>query len=167
MSDHITKTIEDLKLKVSEHEEAARRTKHMVNELCIMAGADKIYADVDIPKAHKPTHLRGDEYYGKGQATAVREYLELRKSTNKGPATIDEIHDALSAGGYQFDAKLGKRGMAIAIAKNTHTFHKLPNGKIGLMEWYPDVKESKSKKGSEEQSPDSGNEKPDSSEETA
>jgi hypothetical protein len=150
MSDHIAKTIEELKLKVAEHEANASRTKHVINDLCGMAGMEKLYADINVPKTANSTHLRGDEYYGKGQATAVREYLEWRKAVGKGPGMIDEIHDALKAGGYQFDEKLGKRGMAIAIAKNTQTFHKLPNGKIGLKDWYPDLKDAKFKKATEE-----------------
>lgn len=146
MSEHIQKTIDELVVKLAEQESGVRRYKRMINELCDIAGKEKLYANVDESKSASSVNLRGDEYYGKAQATAVREYLDWRKNMGRGPGTIDEIYDALAAGGYQFDTKLGKRGMSIAIAKNTQTFHKLPNGKIGLMDWYPDVKESKSRK---------------------
>lgn len=51
------------------------------------------------------------------------------------------------AGGYQFETKddnNAMRGMRISMAKNIK-FHKLPNGKWGLKEWYPNVKEDKEK----------------------
>jgi len=152
MSDHIRKTIEELHVKLREHEENVKRTKRMINDLCVMDGADKIYLDIDEATNASVGPLRGDEYYGKGQATAVREYLMVRKQRNEGPATIDDIYAALEKGGYQFEEKMGKRGMSIAISKNTQTFHKLPNGKIGLREWYPEIKDGKNKKGNEEKS---------------
>jgi hypothetical protein len=46
-------------------------------------------------------------------------------------------------GGFRFDAKndgTAKRALSVSLAKNTTTFHRLPNGNIGLTEWYPEAK---------------------------
>jgi hypothetical protein len=51
-------------------------------------------------------------------------------------------------GGYHFEAKNdvnARRGLYISLAKNTTTFHKLPNGNYGLVAWYPAVREQRSK----------------------
>ena len=33
--------------------------------------------------------------------------------------------------------------LRISLGKSSHTFHKLPNGQYGLLEWYPNVKPPK------------------------
>lgn len=43
--------------------------------------------------------IKGDTFYGKRLGTAMREYLEMRKARNEGPATVNQIHDALVEGG--------------------------------------------------------------------
>jgi hypothetical protein len=36
--------------------------------------------------------------------------------------------------------------MRISLAKNSSLFHKLPTGKFGLLEWYPNAKPLKASK---------------------
>ena len=70
----------------------------------------------------------------------------MRKAMNMGPASVAEIYEALKSGGYQFDATnedYAKRGVRHSLSKNTQTFHKLPNGDFGLIEWYPAIKKTK------------------------
>ena len=58
-------------------------------------------------------------------------------------ATVNEIYDGLIAGGYQFDAKdalNAKRGLRISLTKNSSTFYRVPNGRYGLLVWYPNAK---------------------------
>jgi len=43
------------------------------------------------------------------------------------------------------DPNLIKRGVAITLAKNPQ-FHRLPNGDIGLLAWYPNIKKAKESK---------------------
>ena len=79
-------------------------------------------------------------------ATAVRTILEMRRANNLGAALNNEIYDALIAGGYQFNTKsedVARSSLRNSLAKNTVTFHKLPNGRFGLATWYPNVKPSK------------------------
>lgn len=90
--------------------------------------------------------MRGDEYYGRALATVIAEILEKRNRKGMGPATIREIYEEMKDGGYRFDAKdedLAMRGITISVRKNVAKFHKLPSGKFGLTEWYPDLKERK------------------------
>jgi len=93
--------------------------------------------------------IQSDQFYGQPLASSIRTILELRKALNQGPATINEIHAALVEGGFGFETKNednAKRGLRISITKNTSLFHKLPNGKFGLLEWYPNAKQPKAGK---------------------
>lgn len=92
-------------------------------------------------------NIQPDTFYGKKMQTAVREYLEMRKVANQGPATPREIYDALKSGGFQSDAKsddVALVSLRAMMRKRTHYFHKLPNGTYGLTKWYPDAKPGKS-----------------------
>lgn len=73
---------------------------------------------------------------------------------------LPEIYKVMKDGGFLFEAKNdanAQRGLHIAMAKNTTTFHRLPNGNYGLREWYPAIKEKKATNGDaaggEEESP--------------
>jgi hypothetical protein len=93
-----------------------------------------------------PTVGNADTFYGKTIATASREYLEMRRGANLGPASPREIFDALTQGGYQFEAKsetIAMVGLRSNLRKNSKTFHRLPNGQYGLLAWYPNAKPAK------------------------
>ena len=45
------------------------------------------------------------------------------------------------------DSLLQKRGVSIALGKNSQTFHRLASGDFGLVAWYPNIKEKKVKNG--------------------
>jgi hypothetical protein len=103
--------------------------------------------------AARSTQIKPDTFYGKKLQTAVREYLEMRwaaAGSRTDPATPREIFDAITQGGYQFEAKtdeiamVGLRGL---LRKRTAFFHKLPNGTYGLTSWYPDAKRPKASAG--------------------
>lgn len=94
------------------------------------------------------TQIKPDSFYGKKLQTAVREYLEMRHAIAHGtnPATPKEIYEAITAGGFQFEAKtpdIAMVGMRALLRKRTAFFHKLPNGTYGLTSWYPDAKKPK------------------------
>ena len=146
MSEHIQKTIAELQTKIAEEAEATRQKKKVVNDLCAMVGIPPVYSDVNEPNKMSIANIRGDQFYGRGLSTCVREYLEARKAANLGPANIYEIYDALKAGGYETEGadEDARRGIAISLAKNTSIFHRLPNSdKIGLLSWYPNAKAKK------------------------
>jgi hypothetical protein len=94
--------------------------------------------------------MRRDQFYGVPLATAIREYLQMRRASNLGPATVNDIHAALVSGGFVFETRNeanAKRALYISLGKNTLMFHKLPSGTdatavFGLKEWYPRTKEA-------------------------
>jgi hypothetical protein len=145
MSDHIAKTIAEMMAKVDEAEKEVVQLKQLVNLLCEQNGAMPVYHIEDSPSVAIGA-IRSDQFYGQPLATCISTYLEGRKAANLGAASVSEIHDALEKGGYHFETKSAdnaKRNLRISLAKNTAKFHKLPNGRFGLLEWYPQAKQPK------------------------
>jgi hypothetical protein len=149
MSEHVKQTIADLQDELRQQEQSVIETKRLINTLCKRAGMDPIYGDAELAISSGPSlSIRGDQFYGQPLATCIREILEMRKALNQGPATVNEIYDALATGGFKFETKNednAKRGLRISLTKNTSIFHKLPTGKFGLLEWYPNAKAAKPK----------------------
>jgi hypothetical protein len=148
MSEHVTKTIELFQGQIADLEKELSKKKQLVNELCAAISQAPIYADTD-PSKSACRALRPDEFYGQPLATAIRLVLDRRRAAGLGSGTVNEIFDVLVAGGYKFDAKSeenAKRGLYSTLTKSSTTFHKLPNGSYGLLEWYPNAKEAKSPK---------------------
>lgn len=150
MSDHLLKTIEIFEKKLADQLAVVRSSKQLINQLCIEAGLPSRYADATTNEKSGPNLIiKSDQFYGQPQASCIREILEMRRALEQGPATINEIYESLVEGGFLFDTKNddnAKRGLRISITKNSALFHKLPNGKIGMLEWYPNAK-NKPKKG--------------------
>jgi hypothetical protein len=148
MSEAVEQTIALVQEQIRATEVELAVKKRMVNDLCVMIKRPPIYADAVVNASGvRPT--RTDEYYGQPLATAIRMVLTRRQHGNLGPASVADIFDSLSAGGYKFGAKTddyAKRSLYTALSKNTTVFHKLPNGDYGLLEWYPSVREARSTK---------------------
>ncbi|MEA2859233.1 MAG: hypothetical protein QOC72_1272 [Methylobacteriaceae bacterium] len=92
------------------------------------------------------TQIKPDTFFGQKQQSAMRMYLQMRKSNGLGPAKPREIYDALLAGGYQFEAKDIENalvGMRALLRKRTEIFIRLPNGTYGLAAWYPNARRPK------------------------
>jgi hypothetical protein len=136
------------------------RLRVFVNQACEFAGREPMFPDSsgDEASTGKPSNgakagvaaqparpagqiqIRPDMFFNQPLATAVRLYLEARKELGMGPASADDIHDALIRGGYGFpsrDTENQKRGLQVSLSKNTITFRRLPNELYGLAEWYP------------------------------
>jgi hypothetical protein len=148
LSDHIKRTIADLQDELAKQESAVIETKKLINMLCGRAGIAPMYADAQLQPSGVALSIRSDQFYGQPLAGAIRTILEMRKSQGRGPATVNELYDALLEGGFKFDTKdeaNAKRGLRISVTKNTQTFHRLPGptGRIGLLEWYPRAKQPK------------------------
>lgn len=146
----MTKTLDDaiaeLVAEVTTLETELRKKKETVNTLCGVAGRAPAYA-IASEEAAVPTNIRPDQFYGQPLASAVRTILDMRKQQNLGAATVNEIYEMLVAGGYQFNTKteeVARQSLRNSLSKNTVTFHKLPNGRFGLLGWYPNAKTSKS-----------------------
>jgi hypothetical protein len=116
--------------------------KRTVNRLCARAGRPPRYPEAENGSGAQVGIIRADQYYGQPLAAAVRNILEGRKLAGLGSATVREIYETLLKGGFQFEAKdeNAQRGLRQSLTKNSQTFHKLPNGTYGLLEWYPGAK---------------------------
>ena len=111
----------------------------MVNQLCGYAGVPEQFLNIQISNGGDMGNIRSDQFFGRPQATVISEYLQMRKNANLGAAKTREIYDALLQGGYHFQTKNRENSMIslrTAISKNTAKFAKLPNGTVGLVEWY-------------------------------
>lgn len=127
-------------------ERQAAELRSTINMLCKRAGLTLRYAEANAPAGPSLTQIRSDSFYGKKMQTAVREFLELRKAQNLSAAKPREIFDALSAGGFEFEAQdetTALISLRATLRKNSGTFHKLPNGQYGLRAWYPNAKAPK------------------------
>ena len=143
--------MEQAKRKLAEQEQAVVDSKKFINQLCQFGGTPLIY---QLDEAG-PTNLgiggiKSDTFYGKSVTTAVREFLEMRMASNVGAESYSEIIQALKTGGFDFstlsaDDNVAERAVSITLGKNSSIFHKLPNGNWGLLVWYPEAKERKSK----------------------
>jgi hypothetical protein len=131
----LVKAVEELEAQITQK-------KRLVNELCREFHQPVRYPDADAPKVSSSGHFGRDVFYGRPLATVMREVLEARGPSNRGglgAATVTEIYDALAAGGFKFETKdeaNAKRGLRIALAKNTANFHRVGDA-YGLAEWYP------------------------------
>jgi hypothetical protein len=144
MSDHVEKTLEMLRRKLSDDEQAVRDTKKLINQLLVLMKQPPQFPDAEEAAAtFTGASLNGDEYVGQRQSTACRMILERRKATQRGPATVEELYADLIGGGYRFDARdeaIARRGVYQMLSQNTAMFFRIPNGKWGLAAWYPEAK---------------------------
>lgn len=155
MSDHFQQSIAAFQETLREQESKVIKTKRLINGLCEASGMPPMYPDAELQEGGSVAlSIRGDQFYGQPLATCIRQILEMRKALQQGPATVNDIYAALLQGNFQFDTKNeenAKRNLRISLSKNTAIFHKLPNGKFGLLEWYPNVKPSKARDDDDEE----------------
>jgi len=144
MREEMKPAIDALLSELTEQEKQVVDTKLLINRLCTKAGMDPMFPDVATGAGTATVgSIRPDSFYGKVLNTAAREYLEMRKAANLGPATPREVYEALVKGGYESDAKDDVTATTIVRAtlrKNSSIFHRLPNGTYGLLGWYPNAK---------------------------
>lgn len=140
----IEAAIANLERAIEEHEQKIRGLRMAINTLCENVGMAPRYEDAALSatSSTRVTTIRDDTFYGKRQTSAMREYLEMRKTQGMGPASPREIYEALKTGGYQFESKdetVALVGMRALLRTQPNVFHKLPQGTYGLTAWYPDA----------------------------
>lgn len=140
--------IDALERDLADLERKANETRVAINTLCRHAGMPPRYPEGGGggSKSKPLSQIRSDTFYGKKMSTAAREYLDMRRASDLGPAKPREVFDALTKGGYTFGAKDDNTALTILRAtmrKNSTTFHRLPDGSYGLLAWYPDAKPTK------------------------
>jgi len=171
MREEFQPAIAALQKDLAELERKVIEAKTTINKLCEVAGASPMYPDVGDTSQPIITTIRADTFYGKALTTAVREYLEMRRGQNLGPATTREIYDAITSGGYEFetnDPTNAMTGMRQTMRKNSSMFHRLPNQSWGLVSWYEKIKAAKAgrKASAEDEGEDTGITESDAEEET-
>ncbi len=144
-------TIAMLERSIEEAEQKIRALRIAINTICAEAGMPQRYPDVALAGSggSRLLQIKDDTFYGKKQTPAMREYLEMRKAQNLGPAKPREFFEALKAGGYQFEAKDDETaivGLRALLRTQPQIFHRLPQGTYGLTEWYPDAKRQREAK---------------------
>jgi hypothetical protein len=145
MTKTLSQAIDELVAEITTEETATRKKKETVNTLCGVEGRPPAYVLTDAADSI-PTKIRSDQFYGQPLASAVRTILEMRRAQDLGAATVNEIHEALTAGGYQFQTKsddVARQSLRNSLSKNNTTFHKLPNSRFGMLSWYPNAKAAK------------------------
>ncbi len=146
MAGEFDPAIQRLVKEIERDEAALREKKRMVNHLCKYGNKAPLFADSELSDSGSVSSVRPDQFYSQPLATAIRTYLEMRQTSGLGAATVREIFDTLKAGGFKFEARdddNAQRGLRQSLTKNSVTFHRLPNGTYGLVEWYPRAKSPK------------------------
>ena len=162
MSGDLNPAILFLQQKVDEAERKANELRGALNVLRVESGLAPVEANASslgegAGGGATLASIREDTFYGKVQQTAIREYLEMRKVAGMGPAKPREIFDALTKGGFSYDAKsedIAMVGMRALLRKRSHVFHKLPNGAYGMTAWYPNARTQKVAAGTSAQADD-------------
>ncbi len=174
----LTRRLRDKERKANELVGAANELRETINLLCMQAGlpprfpsggggdddGGRIATDVSGESVATParaTRITADSFFGKRQATAIRELLEMRRAVGEGPARPREIYDALRSGGYTFKAQNDETALVSlrALLRKNQVFLKVPgtSGAYGLRAWYPHAKSTKAVVGEpdEDAKPDS------------
>jgi hypothetical protein len=139
MREDILKTVQVLREKIHLKEAEVAGLKSIINGLYKEENEVPPYSDASTRAGAGIEGLRSDQFYGQTLAGATRQYLEMRKASGQGSASVSDIFYALKKGGYKFDAstdEYAKNGVRMALRKNSVTFHRLPNGDYGLLDWY-------------------------------
>jgi hypothetical protein len=134
--DKLSGAVEVLVSQLNDQMKQVADTKSTINALLRSMGKEPMFLDVSVEQA---SAIRPDLFYGKPLATAVQEYLKRRNQA----CGADEILRGLDQGGFDFRSVSWKesdrlRSLSISLAKNSVTFHRLPNGTFGLLSWYPE-----------------------------
>lgn len=143
MSDKLRAAVEVLLEELEGQQKQIAETKSTINALLRRMGEPSMFEEAQTSSG-LTFKVRADEYYTKPVATAVSMFLKRRGQ----PATPQEILSGLEQGGFDFKGLGWKEGdrlriLSSSIAKNTKSFHKLPNGNVfGLVDWY-DLKPGK------------------------
>jgi hypothetical protein len=151
MSAELKKAVESLYAELDKINERAAELKKNINSLSALIGSPQPFSDVELSSSGNVVSVHPDQFFGKGLATAVREYLKMRGRA----ATPQEILTVLVAGGFEFeggsDEKFRLRNLSISLSKNRKDFcYVKSSNAYGLWEFYPDKKRERAKNQKEE-----------------
>jgi hypothetical protein len=144
MSDRLNAAIEELQEQIAQKEQELLPLKQTVNQLCKVSNRDPLYDLSDGGSISPKSKLkwRVDQFFNESLSGSVADILAARKDAGlEGPATIDELYEALVAGGFKFEGTTGneehqKRALKTALTKNSNQFVKISENVFGLRIWY-------------------------------
>ena len=147
MSEQIKNAIESLYGEMEILNQKMTEIKKSINNLSAIIDEEQPFKDLELTSVIGGNNIRPDQYFGKGLATAVKEYLKARGRA----ATPQEIYEALKSGGFEFTGTKGEkiqmRNLAISLSKNSTDFVYVKNSNAyGLWEFYPEKKREREKK---------------------
>lgn len=90
----------------------------------------------------RKSETHADEFFGLSQPEAARRYLKKAGHA----VTVEEVLEALRAGGCEVGGSDPKKVLYISMVRDTRNFVKLPNGLIGLRDFYGDRRLTPAKK---------------------
>jgi hypothetical protein len=141
--------IASLEAQASELQSEVVRLKLFVNQGDKLSGRPPRFDNVDVVAQPAPAgqttakRWQPGEFFNKPLATVVKTILVARHAQaggNPSPASLDEIHDALMQGTFNFETsgvEAQKNSIRISLGKNSALFARLPNTDLfGLAEWY-------------------------------
>lgn len=161
MSERLKAAIEEIEAQIKSKEaEIINPLKITVNQLCQLVGEPARYQIDGTGAPGQPNtktfNWRADQFFGRPLAQCVTEYLEARETAGlERAASVDDIYEALSKGGYKFEGSSGneentKRAIKISLTKNTAQFAKIGDNLFGLKKWYPGAKSPRRTNGKDE-----------------
>ncbi|OGU30039.1 MAG: hypothetical protein A2057_13395 [Ignavibacteria bacterium GWA2_35_9] len=146
MSTDIKSAIESLYSEMGTINNRLNEIKKSINALSVLIGEEAPFSNAEISSIGYTTNIRPDQFFGKGLATAVKEYLKIRGRAS----TVQEIYEALKTGGYEFTGSRAEnilqRNLAISLSKNSNDFvYVKSSNSYGLWEFYPEKQREKKK----------------------
>lgn len=152
MSDELSGAVEALKNKAINHAEALKALPEMAELVKIHSALNTLEDICGIEKTglsdlfgfgiartteKRSSLVKVGEFFGKSPLEAAKLYLKKRGT----PATLDEIIENLSRGSCEVK---NKGDLSISLARSTFEIAKLGENIFGLLDWFPDVKRSRS-----------------------
>jgi hypothetical protein len=147
MSIDLTNAVDSLYAELENLNKRVSEVKKNINSLSALMGKEQPFADSELSSIGNSTNIRPDQFFGKGLATAVKEYLKMRNQA----VPAKEIYEALKSGGFEFTGSKAEniqiRNLTISLSKNSNDFvYVKSSNAYGLWEFYPDKKREKEKK---------------------
>lgn len=120
------------------------KIKNMLNEFATEMSIELPFPNVSVnPIASKKLTIGHDDFVSKTGSVAIEDYLERVGSAAK----WDDIVEALTQGGYEWNKFGNAKELRASLVKNTYKFKYIKrNNAFGLKKWYGDEDKPKKQK---------------------
>lgn len=120
------------------------KIKNMLNEFATEMNIELPFPNVSVnPIVSKKLTIGHDDFVSKTGSVAVEDYLERVGSAAK----WDDIVEALTQGGYEWNKYGNAKELRASLVKNTYKYKYIKrNNAFGLKKWYGDEEKQKKQK---------------------